>query len=219
MMDQSRRDSSREAGEVAIVASVSTTSTMSVASSPKADPYRHRRGAAASISLPKPSRRVRWFWSAHARQLRVPDHRSALERPRGTAPRPDDIQSKPSMIAGRRHSMKLPVSSDFVPPTTTRSFVAPGEERGCRHNRQDQSARRPRGLPELQRRVWNHQQSLGHSAAPPAVHRGGCDGIVDVEATNALLTLATSFSKTNSGVCTPITTSPRSLYFLAHSRT
>ena len=45
------------------------------------------------------------------------------------------------------------------------------------------------------------------------------DGIVDVEATNALLTLATSFSKTNSGVCTPITTSPRSLYFLAHSRT
>jgi hypothetical protein len=33
MMDQSRRDSSREAGEAAIVASVSTTST----SSPKAD--------------------------------------------------------------------------------------------------------------------------------------------------------------------------------------
>jgi amidase len=198
MMDQSRRDSSREAGEVAIVASVSTTSTMSVASSPKAD------------SIPASE----WDYSSEAAS--APDIALALGDRRRLLGVPMTFKEAFN-IAG------LPTTWGFpqfrLRTARRRAHCCPGEERGRRHNRQDQSCPSASGTSRAATTCMEPPTIPGTFGRSPGGSSGGCDGIVDVEATNALLTLATSFSKTNSGVCTPITTSPRSLYFLAHSRT
>jgi Amidase len=199
MMDQSRRDSSREAGEVAIVASVSTTSTMSVASSPKADSIPASEWDYSSINQLTEALQARKVSASEllehtiARIEALDKFINAVvvrdfERARG-ASAPDlalalgdrrPLLGVPMTFKEAFNIAGLPTTWGFpqfrLRTARRRAHCCPGEERGCRHTRQDQSARRPRGLPELQRRVWNHQQSLGHSAAPPAVHQAGATG-------------------------------------------